>query len=94
MCACGEAICHAGCHGGDEKTFPTVDNVELGEEPLGSVYTPGAGDKRGGWRWLGVNGDRGMSNHLHSTSLTYHGDHFQTVLFCIESEIDTAVPIY
>lgn len=76
----GEAICHAKCHGEDEKTVPSVDDVELGEEPLGSVYTPGAGDDRGGWRRLGVNGDnRGTSNQLHSTSSTYHANLFQTV---------------
>lgn len=51
--ACGEAICHARCHGEDEKTVPSVDDVELGEEPLGSVYTPGAGDERGGWEEAG-----------------------------------------
>lgn len=76
----GEAICHARCHGEDEKTVPSVDDVELGEEPLGSVYTPGAGDDRGGWRRLGVNGDnRGTSNQLHSASSTYHANLFQTV---------------
>lgn len=93
--ACGEAICHARCHGEDEKTVPSVDDFELGEEPLGSVYTPGAGVERGGWRRLGVNGDnRDMSNQLQSTSSTYHANLFQTVLFCIENEIDTAVAIY
>lgn len=44
----GEAICHARCHGEDEKTVPSVDDVELGEEPLGSVYTPG-GRRRQRW---------------------------------------------